>query len=77
MQPIAPMLLEPIAKPRAWGGTTFARWGKFAAPGAGQPPIGESWELADLPDDIADGCCRVQAGAFAGRSLRETLRAGR
>jgi mannose-6-phosphate isomerase len=75
MQPLAPMLLAPIAKSRAWGGHTFVQWGKFAAPAAGSAPIGESWELADLPDDVRDGCSGIQAGAFAGRSLREALRA--
>ena len=73
MEPLAPMLLRPIAKSRAWGGGTFVRWGKFQAPAAGGAPIGESWELADLPDAVTDGCSVVEAGAFAGRSLREAL----
>lgn len=75
MEPIAPMLLRPIAKARAWGGTTFVERGKFAAPTAGAPPIGESWELCDLPDAVRDGCSAVEAGSFAGRSLREALHA--
>lgn len=70
MEPIAPMLLRPIAKARAWGGTTFATRGTFAAPAAGEPPIGESWELCDLPE----GCSLIEAGWGQGRTLREALR---
>ena len=64
------MLLRPLAKGRAWGGSTFASWGKFS-PQPGQPPIGESWELADLPGE--DACSGIEAGPFAGRSLREAM----
>ena len=73
MEPIAPMLLRPIAKARAWGGGTFVERGKFAAPAAGAAPIGESWELCDLPESVAAGCSEIEAGAFAGRTLREAL----
>jgi mannose-6-phosphate isomerase len=75
MEPLAPMLLRPIAKARAWGGKTFVQHGKFAAPATGTPPIGESWELADLPASDPASCSRIEAGAHAGRSLREALRA--
>ncbi len=64
------MLLRPLAKARAWGGTTFASWGKFSQAPA-QPPFGESWELSDLPG--AEGCSGIESGPFAGRSLREAM----
>ena len=73
MDAIAPMLLRPIAKARAWGGRTFVQRGKFASPAAGAAPIGESWELCDLPEQVSDGCSTVEAGSFAGRTLREAL----
>ncbi len=69
----SPVLLQPLAKGRAWGGTTFARWKKFQAPAAGELAIGESWEVADLPQSIAHGCSRVAAGAGAGKTLHELL----
>lgn len=75
MEPLAPMLLRPIAKARAWGGWTFVQHGKFTAPPADTPPIGESWELADLPGADAASCSRIEAGAHAGSSLREAIRA--
>jgi mannose-6-phosphate isomerase len=46
----------------------LARMGK---PGLPPTRIGESWELADLPDTIASGQSAVDGGPFAGRSLRE------
>ena len=75
MEAMGPMLLRPIPKGRAWGGSTFAQWGKFASPAPGQLPIGESWELADLPDTTADGRSPIAAGPCAGLSLREALHA--
>jgi len=74
MEPLAPMLLRPIAKARAWGGRTFVQHGKFPAPPADTPPIGESWELADLPGADAASCSRIEAGAHAGSNLREAIR---
>jgi mannose-6-phosphate isomerase len=64
------MLLEPILKPRVWGGRELARFSKILPP---DEPIGESWELADLPDTIADGRSRVANGPLAGRRLREAI----
>ena len=69
----SPVLLHPIAKGRAWGGTTFARWKKFAAPAPGELAIGESWEVADLPESIANGCSLVAAGAGTGKTLHELI----
>ena len=42
----SPVRLKPIAKGRAWGGTTFSHWKKFAAPATGELAIGESWEVS-------------------------------
>lgn len=67
------MLLRPIPKGRAWGGSAFVHHGKFAAPDSGALPIGESWELADLPAQGGDACSTIESGPFAGRSLREAL----
>ena len=69
----SPVLLHPIAKGRAWGGTTFARWKKFAAPAPGELAIGESWEVTDLPESIANGCSLVAAGAGTGKTLHELI----
>lgn len=68
-----PVQLQPIAKGRAWGGTTFASWNKFTAPAPGELAIGESWEVADLPESIANGCSRVAAGNGVGKSLHELI----
>jgi len=69
----SPVLLQPIAKGRAWGGTTFTGWKKFTAPAKGELAIGESWEVADLPESIPNGCSRVAAGAGAGKTLHELV----
>jgi mannose-6-phosphate isomerase len=74
MEPLAPMLLRPIPKGRAWGGQTFVRNGKFGPGQAATLPIGEAWELCDLPDSVTDGCSMIEAGACAGLSLRAALR---
>ncbi len=65
-----PLLFEPILKPRAWGGDRLRRFGKRVSIGA---RVGESWEVADLPDSIADGRNRVAVGRHAGATLRELL----
>ncbi len=56
----APLLLEPILLEKVWGGRRLERLGKKLPPGK---PIGESWELADLPATSASG-----AGGSAARS---------
>jgi len=67
-----PLLLEPILKHRAWGGTALLSMGKHAASGE-KPPFGESWELADLPPSIGGGRSRVVNGPFAGMTLHEAI----
>lgn len=69
-----PMLLAPLLKARAWGGRRLLSMGRTPPTGA-SGPWGESWELADLPPAVADGVSRIEAGAFAGATLREAMRA--
>jgi mannose-6-phosphate isomerase len=69
-----PLLFEPILKPRVWGGDRLARLGKRVPPGTA---IGESWEIADLPESGPEGRSVVANGPLAGRTLREVLAAHR
>ena len=68
---LPPLTFKPILKPRAWGGDTLQGFGKSLID---QTPTGESWELADLPDSIADGRSMIQGGPFGGWTLGEALR---
>jgi mannose-6-phosphate isomerase len=74
--PLPPLRFRPILKPRAWGGRRLARFGKPVPP-APAPPIGESWEVADLPPPVEDGISRVAGGPFDGTSLRDLMDAHR
>ena len=50
-----PLTFEPLLKELVWGGRKLAALGK---PLPDERPIGESWEVVDLPDDqsvVADG----------------------
>lgn len=71
---LPPLRFVPIAKARAWGDTRLARLGKPTIPGF---RVGESWELSDLPDTIAEGQSRVADGPHAGRTMRELRSAHR
>jgi mannose-6-phosphate isomerase len=73
MSTLPPLRFEPILKTRAWGGDRLARFGRTVPAGT---PIGESWDLADLPDSIADGRSTIVEGPLAGQSLA-ALRAER
>lgn len=64
---IPPLRFEPIAKARPWGADRLARFGKPTIDGS---PVGETWEVADLPDAIAGGQSMVAEGPLAGRTLR-------
>ena len=70
MGALEPLLFEPILKHRAWGGDRLRHFGKRVPVGA---RVGESWELADLPDTIVDGRSHVACGPFAGATLRQIL----
>src|SRR5512143_1300967 len=65
--PLYPLTFSPILKVRVWGGSRLASLGK---PVAGPEPIGESWELVDLPDDQSV----VDAGPLAGARLGQLVR---
>jgi mannose-6-phosphate isomerase len=65
---LPPLAFHPILKPRAWGSTRLSALGKPVSCGA---RIGESWELADLPDSIPDGQSVIAGGRFSGIRLRD------
>ncbi len=65
-----PLLFEPILKEKVWGGRSLAELSKPLPPGT---PIGESWELADLPESITGGRSLIANGPLAGRTLREAI----
>lgn len=71
-----PLILEPILKPKVWGGRRLASLGK-ALPA--DQPIGESWELADLGSTSASGGggdaarSRIANGALAGKTLHDAM----
>ena len=68
--------LEPILKPKVWGGRRLAGLGR-ALPAS--TPIGESWEIADLAATAASGGgggsarSRIASGPLAGRTLADAL----
>jgi mannose-6-phosphate isomerase len=65
---LPPLAFRPILKARAWGSTRLRSLGK---PVSADARIGESWELADLPDSIADGQSTIAGGRFDGVRLRD------
>jgi mannose-6-phosphate isomerase len=66
--PPLPVVFEPIFKPKPWGGRRLETLlGKRLPPGE---PIGEAWELADLPGNES----RVRGGPLAGTTLSELVR---
>ncbi|MFQ5806977.1 MAG: type I phosphomannose isomerase catalytic subunit [Phycisphaerae bacterium] len=65
--PPIPVVFEPIFKPKPWGGRELTRLFGKRLPGEG--PIGESWELADLPGNES----RVARGPLAGQRVGELI----
>ena len=61
-----PLTFEPILKEKVWGGRTLERFRKKLPPDVS---IGESWELADLPESIPDGKSVIANGTLAGQTL--------
>jgi len=62
-----PLKFEPIFKRRIWGGQKLREvFGKDIPPGE---KTGESWELADLPDDKSV----IANGDLAGLTIREAI----
>jgi mannose-6-phosphate isomerase len=70
-----PLLLEPILKEKVWGGRRLARYHK-PLPDTGAP-VGESWELADLPSTSPEGgggdaaASTIAHGHLRGATLRD------
>ena len=67
-----PYLLRcaPLLVPKVWGGTRLRQdWGKSSPEVPEDAPIGESWEVADLPQ----GQSCVLNGALAGAPLHEAV----
>ncbi len=67
-----PLLFHPLLKPRVWGGRSLESLGKQLPPNTN---IGESWEIADLPDQIPDGRSIIANGQLAGLTLRQAMAA--
>ena len=62
-----PVKFKPIFKERIWGSDRLKKlFGKDLPP---HSKIGESWELADLPDD----CSRITGGPWTDMTLRQLL----
>jgi mannose-6-phosphate isomerase len=62
-----PLKFEPIFKERIWGGQALmTMFGKELPAGA---KIGESWELADLPDDKS----KIVNGPLAGETINTAI----
>jgi mannose-6-phosphate isomerase class I len=65
--PCYPAKFKPIFKERIWGSDRLKTlFGKDLPP---HTKIGESWELADLPDD----CSQITDGPWNGMTLRQLL----
>jgi mannose-6-phosphate isomerase len=66
-----PITFEPILKEKVWGGRALENYGKQLP---AETLIGESWELADLPNSIKGGKSVIANGALAGKTLAEAIR---
>lgn len=60
-----PLPMSPVFVERVWGGDQLAR--VFGKPLPPEQRIGESWEAADIGNNVST----VMSGRFAGRSLRD------
>lgn len=67
---LPPLRFDPILKPRAWGGDRLRRFGRSFAE---TMTIGESWDLADLPDSIDQGRSSIADGPHAGLRLHDLI----
>lgn len=66
-----PLIFKPILKPKVWGGLRLENLGKQLPP---EEPIGESWEIADLPPEIDGGRSVIANGELAGKTLHEIVK---
>ncbi len=62
-----PLSFRPILVPKPWGGRKIASLGRDLS--SADAPIGESWELVDLPGKSSV----VASGPLAGQTLRQIL----
>lgn len=65
-----PLTFEPILKEKVWGGRTLEKFGKILPDNVN---IGESWEVADLPDSVPNGKSVIANGPLAGMKLDESF----
>ena len=65
-----PLTFAPILKSKVWGGSGLAGFGKDLG---SMQTVGESWELADLPDSIPEGRSIIADGPLAGKTLHSLL----
>lgn len=74
MTELAPFRLDPVLVERPWGGQRLSEYGKSLPAGVA---IGESWELCDLPQEVAphvdDPSSTVLDGPYAGARLRTVV----
>ena len=64
---VYPLKFRPIFKERIWGGRKLHE--KFAKDLPGGKKIGESWELADLPEDKSE----IVNGPLAGMTIDKDI----
>ncbi len=69
---LLPFRCHSLLKPRVWGGQKLLGWGK-SLPESDPRLWGESWELADLPEDIHDGRSIIRDGPLAGQTFRDAM----
>lgn len=71
-----PLILEPILKPKVWGGRRLAEYAKHLP---ADEPTGESWELADLASTSTSGGggdsahSKITNGELAGKTIRDAI----
>ena len=68
---LPPLRFDPLLKTRAWGGGRLRRFGRLFAE---TTRVGESWDLADLPESIEQGRSSIAEGPLKGLLLHELIR---
>ncbi len=67
---VYPLVFQPLLKHRVWGGRRLVHLGKRLPP---DEIIGESWEIADLPETVDGGQSCVANGPLTGQTLRSLI----